>query len=77
MNLEQMLSEMVNNDASDLHLTVGSPPKIRINGNLSNLNEEKLIPDTLSKILKDYLNDERLLLLSWYSIFSCWSVRWN
>tara|TARA_B100000131_G_scaffold287800_1_gene298702 strand:+ start:187 stop:1248 length:1062 start_codon:yes stop_codon:yes gene_type:complete len=64
MNLEQMLSEMVNNDASDLHLTVGSPPKIRINGNLSNLNEEKLIPDTLSKILKDYLNDERLLLLS-------------
>ncbi len=64
MNLEQMLSEMVNNDASDLHLTVGSPPKIRINGNLSNLNEEKLIPDTLSKVLKDYLNDERLLLLS-------------
>lgn len=64
MNLEQMLSEMVNNDASDLHLTVGSPPKIRINGNLSNLNEEKLTPDTLSKILKDYLNDERLLLLS-------------
>ena len=64
MNLEQMLSEMVNNDASDLHLTVGSPPKIRINGNLSNLNEEKLIPDTLSKILKDCLNDERLLLLS-------------
>ena len=64
MNLEQMLSEMVNSDASDLHLTVGSPPKIRINGNLSNLNEEKLIPDTLSKILKDYLNDERLLLLS-------------
>ncbi len=64
MNLEKMLSEMVNNDASDLHLTVGSPPKIRINGNLSNLNEEKLIPDTLSKILKDYLNDERLLLLS-------------
>ena len=64
MNLEQMLSEMVNNDASDLHLTVGSPPKIRINGNLSNLNDEKLIPDTLSKILKDYLNDERLLLLS-------------
>ena len=64
MNLEQMLSEMVNSDASDLHLTVGSPPKIRINGNLSNLNEEKLIPDTLSKILKDYLNDKRLLLLS-------------
>ena len=63
MNLEQMLSDMVNRDASDLHLTVGAPPKIRINGDLSNLNEEKLIPDTLNKILKDYLNDKRLSLL--------------
>jgi len=64
MNLEQMLSDMVNRDASDLHLTVGSPPKIRINGDLLNLNEEKLIPDNLNKILKDYLNDKRLSLLS-------------
>ncbi len=52
MNLEQMLSDMVTRDASDLHLTVGSPPKIRINGDLLNLNEEKLIPDNLNKILK-------------------------
>jgi len=64
MILEQMLSDMVKRDASDLHLTVGSPPKIRINGDLFNLNEEKLIPNTLNKILKDHLNDKRLSLLS-------------
>ena len=52
MSLEKMLSDMVARDASDLHLTVGSPPKIRINGDLVNLDENKLSPDTLNQILK-------------------------
>ena len=64
MSLEKMLSDMVARDASDLHLTVGSPPKIRINGDLVNLDENKLTPDTLNQILKVYLNDERSSALS-------------
>ena len=56
MTLEKMLSDMVERDASDLHLTVGSPPKIRVNGELINLNENKLIPDALNEILKNHLN---------------------
>lgn len=64
MNLEKMLSDMVERDASDLHLTVGSPPKIRVNGELINLNENKLIPDSLNEILKNHLNKNRLLSLS-------------
>lgn len=64
MTLDKMLSDMVERDASDLHLTVGSPPKIRINGDLVNLNENKLIPDTLNEILKNHLNKEKLTYLS-------------
>ena len=64
MTLEKMLSDMVERDASDLHLTVGSPPKIRVNGELINLNENKLIPDALNEILKNHLNKNRLLSLS-------------
>ena len=64
MSLEKMLSDMVARDASDLHLTVGSPPKIRINGDLVNLDENKLTPDTLNQILKIYLDDERASALS-------------
>ena len=64
MTLEKMLSDMVERDASDLHLTVGSPPKIRVNGELINLNENKLIPDSLNEILKNHLNKNRLLSLS-------------
>ena len=64
MNLEKMLSDMVERDASDLHLTVGSPPKIRVNGELINLNENKLIPDALNEILKNHLNKNRLSSLS-------------
>lgn len=64
MTLEKMLSDMVERDASDLHLTVGSPPKIRVNGELINLNENKLIPDALNEILKNHLNKNRLSSLS-------------
>ena len=64
MTLDKMLSDMVERDASDLHLTVGSPPKIRVNGELINLNENKLIPDSLNEILKNHLNKNRLLSLS-------------
>lgn len=64
MTLEKMLSDMVERDASDLHLTVGSPPKIRVNGELINLNENKLMPDSLNEILKNHLNKSRLSSLS-------------
>ena len=37
LRIEQLLREMVNRKASDLHLRVGVPPVYRINGALTRL----------------------------------------
>ncbi|PZN10856.1 MAG: type IV pili twitching motility protein PilT, partial [Bacillota bacterium] len=44
--------------ASDLHLTVESPPVLRINGELVDLEEPRLRPDRIREILEPIL-DER------------------
>ena len=41
LRIEQLLREMVNRKASDLHLRVGVPPVYRINGAL-----QRLLPAT-------------------------------
>ena len=33
-DLESLLREMIQSDASDLHITVGEPPRLRIDGEL-------------------------------------------
>ena len=48
MPFQQILTYAVKNGASDIHLTVGSPPAVRIDGRLNFLDEESLTPrDTL------------------------------
>ncbi len=39
-SLPELLKIMIEKDASDLHLTVGSPPQIRVDGNLVGLHME-------------------------------------
>ena len=34
-SIQQMLKTMVDNGASDLHITTGSPPQIRVNGKMT------------------------------------------
>jgi twitching motility protein PilT len=50
INLRALLEEMIEKDASDLHLVAGERPKIRVDGDIVNaLSEEVLTPkDTLS-----------------------------
>jgi len=43
-SLPELLKMMIEKDASDLHLTVGSPPQIRVDGNLVGLHMEPLSP---------------------------------
>ena len=46
MNLDHLLTTMYEKKSSDLHLRVGAPPLLRINGILNQFGEEKLtIPD--------------------------------
>ena len=44
-NIQDLLSEMVQRGASDLHITAGAPPLIRLSGKLTPIGEDKLKPD--------------------------------
>lgn len=51
--IEEILVEASKAGASDVHITVGIPPKMRINGNLLSMNFPKMMPaDTLEIVLE-------------------------
>jgi twitching motility protein PilT len=49
-NLRALLQEMIQRGASDLHVTVGSPPKLRVDGDLVNSSHSQVLApkDTMS-----------------------------
>ena len=59
-SLDKLLKHVVEIDCSDLHLSVGTPPRIRKNGLLTPLEGEKLSPQNLKSILKEHLNADRI-----------------
>ncbi len=50
LNLRSLLEEMIAKDASDLHLTTGVPPKLRVDGELVNTDTDVMLQpkDTLA-----------------------------
>ena len=59
--LQEFLEIIVNQKASDLHLTVGSLPRIRVNGKIVELNTFNIITsDYLQQIIAPYLNKQQL-----------------
>ena len=56
--LNELLKETITRGASDLHLTVGLPPTIRINGKLLKIGEEKLTPIALRNFAEEILEDK-------------------
>lgn len=55
--LNELLRLTVEQKASDLHITVGVPPVLRINGILDTVGEEKLLPIYTKKIAKELLEE--------------------
>ena len=49
LNLRSLLEEMIERDASDLHITAGERPKLRIDGDITNssVDHEMGAKDTL------------------------------
>src|SRR5687768_18429640 len=49
VNLRMLLEEMIERDASDLHITAGERPKLRIDGDIQNSNVDYVLnpKDTL------------------------------
>ena len=56
-SLPELLKIMLEKDASDLHLTVGSPPQIRVDGNLVSLHMEPLTPVEAKQMVYSILTE--------------------
>ncbi|MDI6601932.1 MAG: type IV pilus twitching motility protein PilT [Thermoanaerobacteraceae bacterium] len=63
MEFEELLRYMVDMGASDLHLAVGIPPTLRVNGLLKKMDLPMLKPDNTLKYAKDILDDRQFDLL--------------
>ncbi|WP_269845576.1 type IV pilus twitching motility protein PilT [Paenibacillus selenitireducens] len=57
--LEQLLRMAFEQKASDLHLTVGVPPMIRINGDLKQYGEDNLKPEDTIKMAKSIMTRDQ------------------
>ena len=57
MTLEDLLIKTVEHEASDLHITVGTPPRIRKSGSLLELGEEKLSADKVKELIESKMNN--------------------
>ncbi len=56
-NIQELLSEMVKRGGSDLHITAGSPPLIRLSGRLTPLGTDKLKPDETMRMTYSLMNE--------------------
>ena len=56
-NIQDLLSEMVKRGASDLHITAGSPPLVRLSGKLTPLGDDKLKPDETMRMTYSLMNE--------------------
>jgi len=59
MNITELLSFTVNNNSSDLHLSAGVTPMIRVDGDLRKINLPVFSPQEVIKILNDIMNDKQ------------------
>ncbi len=59
MNLKQMLVEMLEKKASDLHLRVGLRPFLRIDGGLHPIDTEVLTVEEMDQTLNQILNEDQ------------------
>ena len=59
MTLRELLGEMIEAGASDLHLTVGSPPALRIDGKLQRMQHDMLTPDMTKKLAYSIMNEKQ------------------
>ena len=64
MNFLQLAEETVKRKASDLHITVGAPPILRINGKMQRMELPILKPDDTAALVKQVLNEKQLKILN-------------
>ncbi len=60
MTLKQMLVEMLNRKASDLHVRVGVRPHLRVNGILEQIATDPVTIDLMDQMVSQILNEKQL-----------------
>ncbi|PCJ62528.1 MAG: type IV pili twitching motility protein PilT [Planctomycetota bacterium] len=60
ITLEELLVNLQDAGGSDLHVTAGSPPRVRVDGGLVELDYEMLSPDLSQKIIYAILDAEQI-----------------
>jgi len=61
VSLRELLEQMVQMGASDLHLTAGSPPVVRVDGKLQRMPYDMLMSEEIKKIAYSMLNEKQKL----------------
>ena len=56
-NIQDLLSEMVKRGASDLHITAGTAPLVRVSGRLTPIGTERLKPDETMRMSYSLMNE--------------------
>jgi len=75
MNLDKLLTTMYEKKSSDLHLRVGAPPLLRINGILNQFGEEKLSIKELKELRDQVLTEKQKKILDEdYAVDSSYSI---
>src|SRR4051794_10576695 len=59
VNLHQLLRSMIDNGASDLHITTGTPPQLRIDDELVPLDLPRLGPEDTQRLCYSVLAEEQ------------------
>jgi twitching motility protein PilT len=59
LSIQELLKQMMDINASDLHLTAGVPPLYRIDGKLQPIAADKLTPDNVLKLAYSVMNEQQ------------------
>ena len=59
LNLHALLRAMMDYEASDLHITTGSPPQLRIDGSLTPIKTDALRPGDTQRLCYSVLSEEQ------------------
>ena len=59
LTMDQLLQETVEKGASDLHLSSGQPPLVRLHGDLQRLQHPELGPDAVTQLVNTLMSEEQ------------------
>ena len=60
MNINKLLEYSIDSGASDLHLSVGSVPMVRINGTMRPLDMDPLLEDDMESIIPQVMDEDQI-----------------